>query len=154
MFRFRCLRVSGTINSAAGIGPRLDGSRVVHRTTGADQVGWDWFSVQLDNSTELMLFELRRKDGSIDPVFIRHVHRCAGRREASAHGKILRCEPLAYWHKYPVEWRMRVPSLNIDLTSRAVMPDQELRAKQRRTGLLGRRGGLFRQPERRRDIWK
>ena len=32
-----------------------------------DQVGWDWFSVQLDNHTELMLFELRRKDGSIDP---------------------------------------------------------------------------------------
>ncbi len=33
----------------------------------SDQVGWDWFSVQLDNNTELMLFELRRKDGSIDP---------------------------------------------------------------------------------------
>ena len=33
----------------------------------SDQVGWDWFSVQLDNDTELMLFELRRKDGSIDP---------------------------------------------------------------------------------------
>ena len=31
------------------------------------QVGWDWFSVQLDNNTELMLFELRRKDGGIDP---------------------------------------------------------------------------------------
>ena len=32
-----------------------------------DQIGWDWFSVQLDNQTELMLFQLRRKDGSIDP---------------------------------------------------------------------------------------
>ena len=48
----------------------------------ADQVGWDWFSVQLDNRTELMLFELRRKDGSIDPYSSGHVHRC---RRRSAH---------------------------------------------------------------------
>ncbi|PYT27356.1 MAG: carotenoid 1,2-hydratase, partial [Acidobacteria bacterium] len=32
-----------------------------------DQVGWDWLSVQLDNQTELMLFRLRRRDGSVDP---------------------------------------------------------------------------------------
>ncbi len=30
------------------------------------QVGWDWFSIQLDNNTELMLYYLRREDGSID----------------------------------------------------------------------------------------
>src|SRR5438874_839927 len=33
---------------------------------GADQTGWDWFSIQLEDKTELMLFILRRKDGSID----------------------------------------------------------------------------------------
>ena len=32
-----------------------------------NQQGWDWFSIQLDNGSELMLFELRRKDGAIDP---------------------------------------------------------------------------------------
>ena len=32
-----------------------------------EQVGWDWFSVQLDDNSELMLFEIRRADGSIDP---------------------------------------------------------------------------------------
>ena len=32
-----------------------------------DQRGWDWFSVQLENGTELMLFQLRRTDGTIDP---------------------------------------------------------------------------------------
>jgi hypothetical protein len=37
-----------------------------------DQVGWDWFSVQLDNRTELMLFELRHKDGSHRSVFLGH----------------------------------------------------------------------------------
>ena len=33
---------------------------------GADQVGWDWFSIQLDDNTELMLFQLRRADGTVD----------------------------------------------------------------------------------------
>ena len=34
---------------------------------GEDQVGWDWFSIQLDNNTELMLYLMRRKNGSVDP---------------------------------------------------------------------------------------
>ena len=34
---------------------------------GGGQIGWDWFSLQLDDHTELMLFRLRLKDGSIDP---------------------------------------------------------------------------------------
>ena len=33
---------------------------------GPEQVGWDWFSIQLDNNTELMVFQLRRADGSVD----------------------------------------------------------------------------------------
>ncbi len=33
----------------------------------ASQIGWDWFSLQLDDNTELMLFRLRRKDGADDP---------------------------------------------------------------------------------------
>jgi len=32
-----------------------------------DQLGWDWFSIQLNNNSELMLYLMRRNDGSIDP---------------------------------------------------------------------------------------
>ena len=32
-----------------------------------DQVGWDWFSIQLDNQTELMLYLMRRKGWIVDP---------------------------------------------------------------------------------------
>ena len=32
-----------------------------------EQVGWDWFSVQLANGSELMLYHIRHRDGSIDP---------------------------------------------------------------------------------------
>lgn len=31
------------------------------------QVGWDWFSVQLNDGTDLMFYQIRREDGSIDP---------------------------------------------------------------------------------------
>ncbi len=31
-------------------------------------VGWDWFSLQLDDGTDLMFFELRREDGTSDPL--------------------------------------------------------------------------------------
>ena len=54
-----------------------------------DQVGWDWFSVQLDNNTELMLFELRRKDGSIDPYSSGTFIDAEGRGEALAAGGFL-----------------------------------------------------------------
>ena len=32
-----------------------------------DQTGWDWFSLQLDDGTDLMLYRLRRSDGKADP---------------------------------------------------------------------------------------
>ena len=32
-----------------------------------NQAGWDWVSLQLDDSTELMLFRFRHKDGTLDP---------------------------------------------------------------------------------------
>jgi predicted secreted hydrolase len=35
---------------------------------GKDQAGWDWFSLQLDDQRELMLYVLRRKDGRVEPL--------------------------------------------------------------------------------------
>ena len=32
-----------------------------------DQVGWDWFAMQLDDGREIMLYQLRRSDGTNDP---------------------------------------------------------------------------------------
>jgi predicted secreted hydrolase len=128
---FPRLGVSGTINSRAVSGTAWMDHEWFTEQLAPNQVGWDWFSIQLEDRTELMLFELRRKDGSpsgqsSDPyssgTFInaRGVARHLRRDEFTL-------QPLSYWHKYPIAWRLRVPSLNIDLTSRAIMPDQELR---------------------------
>jgi predicted secreted hydrolase len=123
---FPLLKVSGTINSKQVQGRAWMDHEWFTEQLAPDQVGWDWFSVQLDNRTELMLFELRRKDGSIDPyssgTFI----------DAKGVARHLRHEDfslvaLSRWEKYPVEWRLRVPSLNIDVTCRPLLRNQKLR---------------------------
>ncbi len=35
---------------------------------GADQVGWDWVGLQLRDGREIMLYRLRRADGTMDPA--------------------------------------------------------------------------------------
>jgi predicted secreted hydrolase len=98
-----------------------------------DQVGWDWLSVQLDNQTELMLFRLRRRDGSVDPY-------SAGTYiDVQGHARhLMRNEfsltPQGYWKSartgasYPVRWQIRVPSLGISLDAAAAVDAQELAA--------------------------
>jgi predicted secreted hydrolase len=119
-------KVAGTINSTAVQGRAWMDHEWFTEQLASDEVGWDWFSIQLDNKTELMLFELRRKDGSIDPyssgTFV-DAHGAARhlRREEFS------LEPLVRWEKYPVEWRVRVPSLNIDIQCRPVLRNQKLR---------------------------
>ena len=90
-----------------------------------NQIGWDWFSVQLDNQTELMLFQLRRKDGSIDP------HSAGTYIDPQGHPRHLTHEEfslvaLRRWKIYPVEWQIRVPSLGIAIDAKGVLDDQEL----------------------------
>jgi predicted secreted hydrolase len=123
---FPLLRVSGTINSRQVAGTAWMDHEWFTEQLAPDQVGWDWFSVQLDNQTELMLFKLRRKDGSIDVYSSGTFIDAHGVAKHLTHTQFT-LQPLSYWHKYPVAWRLRVPSLNIDLTSHAIIPDQELR---------------------------
>ncbi|HEY0947492.1 MAG TPA: lipocalin-like domain-containing protein [Opitutaceae bacterium] len=51
---------------------------------GANQVGWDWVSVQLKDGRELMLYRLRRRDGSADPASSLTWVDAAGRPEKRA----------------------------------------------------------------------
>jgi len=91
------------------------------------QTGWDWFSIQLDNRTELMLFQLRRKDGSIDPYSSgTYIDETGKAHHLTV--KDFRLTPLEKWTRYPVHWRIEVPSLKIQLDCRAVMDNQELKA--------------------------
>ena len=97
----------------------------------ADQAGWDWFSLQLDDGSELMLYRLRQKDGN------------AGRWShgsfVDAHGTVraldateFQLTPGATWASqrtgahYPVAWRIAVPGLGLNLSLLTRLEAQEV----------------------------
>jgi predicted secreted hydrolase len=97
----------------------------------AEQVGWDWFSVQLNDNSELMLYVMRRRDGTID----RH----SSGTFVSAAGKATHLKSDAYkivslstWKSphsqatYPMGWHISVPSLAVELDVTPLAEDQEL----------------------------
>ncbi|MGD9046818.1 MAG: lipocalin-like domain-containing protein [Anaerolineae bacterium] len=65
------LETSGTVQVGETVYPVSGQSWMDHEWStsalAADQVGWDWFSIQMDDGSELMVFQLRKEDGSIDP---------------------------------------------------------------------------------------
>lgn len=129
------LEASGTVN-----GRRCTGQVWMDHEFGSSglreaQQGWDWFSVQLDNETELMLYVIRRRDGTADPVSSGSLIAADGsvihiRREQ------MRIAPLGRWHStksgatYPMGWRVELPQFRIALTLRPLMENQELVTRQ------------------------
>ena len=104
----------------------------------SNQEGWDWFSLQLDDNTELMLFHIRRKEGSIDPYSAgTFVDANGNSRQLGVHDFEL--EPISSesWISpethgaYPIRWRIRVPSLGIALEASTVLPAQEVTSNSR-----------------------
>ena len=95
------------------------------------QTGWDWFSIQLQNGEDLMLFRLRRSDGTADPfsagTFVSATG--ASRHLSAAEFSLL---PGATWTspagraRYPVRWTIRVPSLALELSASTPLDAQEL----------------------------
>jgi predicted secreted hydrolase len=98
---------------------------------GEDQLGWDWFSIQLENQSELMLYLMRRKDGSIDPYSHGTVVYADGTTRRLAL-KDYRVDVVARWRSrksaadYPIKWKVLIPSEQIELEISPPFPEQEL----------------------------
>ena len=97
------------------------------------QIGWDWFSLQLDDRREVMLFLLRQEDGSTD---------FAGGTVISADGDAtyldrgaFRVAVTEHWQSphtegvYPSRWRLSIPQAQLDLDVVAEADDQENRSR-------------------------
>jgi predicted secreted hydrolase len=99
---------------------------------GAGVAGWDWFAVQLDDGRELMVYLLRRRDGTPDPLSAGTLVAADGtaRRLEAADARI---ETLGHWTsphsgvRYPARWRLSVPSAELRLEIEPRLADQELR---------------------------
>ncbi len=99
------------------------------------QVGWDWFSIQLDNRMELTFYQIRHRDGKIDPyssgtiIFPDGTYQHLPKKE-------FQIEVLDRWKSsksgaiYPSKWRVKVPGHRMDLTISPTVKDQELITKE------------------------
>lgn len=97
-----------------------------------DQVGWDWFSLQLDDGWEVMVYQLRLADGSADPLSDGVLIDPEGRKVPLEWGEDLELEVTDRWSSpidgtvYPSGWRLRAPGHGVDLVIEPVLRDQEL----------------------------
>jgi predicted secreted hydrolase len=130
------LPIDGTIR-VGGVDHEVAGLAWVDRewstsALAADQVGWDWFSLQLDNGDDLMWYRLRRRDGSVD--------RTSRGSLVSENGTqwvlqptMVSAEAIGEWRaadggaRYPARWRLVGAAPRFDLEIEPLLPDQELR---------------------------
>jgi predicted secreted hydrolase len=101
----------------------------------SNQTGWDWLSLQLDDHTEVMLFRIRRKDGSIDPNSA-GTYIDSGGKTTHLRSSDFKLEPVGEkWTSpatgavYPIRWRIAIPKLGIDLEVKTRLESQELTGK-------------------------
>ena len=98
---------------------------------GGDVVGWDWFGLRLDDGRDLMVYRLRRRDGSADPHSSGTMIAADG-VATRLHRDDVEIEPLKWWKspsnggRYPVGWRLRIPAHDINLEITGLLPSSEL----------------------------
>jgi predicted secreted hydrolase len=110
------------------------------------QLGWDWFSVQLEDGTDLMLFQMRRTDGRRDPHSSGTLVEPGGRARHIGADEFT-MTPLDTWRsaesgaEYPTAWRLELAAHGLLLEARAVVAAQEL-VTARSTGIAYWEGAI------------
>jgi predicted secreted hydrolase len=94
------------------------------------QRGWDWFSLQLDDGIDIMLYQFRGQDGSADS------HSSGTIVANGTYRRLMFGEfalvPGRQWTSsatntsYPVEWQVKVPGEGLALSVRPVLDGQEM----------------------------
>ncbi|MEI7864192.1 MAG: lipocalin-like domain-containing protein [Chthoniobacterales bacterium] len=96
-----------------------------------NQTGWDWLSLQFDDGSELMLFQIRLKEGGRDS----HSHGTWVGADGSVvpvKNQDFELRPGRVWRSaetgaaYPVEWRVRIPKLDLEVDLSPALDRQEL----------------------------
>ena len=131
------MQTAGTV-SVAGVEYEVEGltwfdHEWATNQLAAHQTGWDWFSIHFEEGGELMLFQIRTKDGGRDEFSSGTYVDESGAAEKIAQSDF-ELEPIEWWTsreskgRYPVAWKIKIPKQNLDLTVRARFSDQELAA--------------------------
>lgn len=106
---------------------------------GANEAGWDWLSLQLDDQSEVMLYRLRHRDGSVDPYSSgTFVDREGEATHLKASDFQLLPQPDTWKSSvsgatYPTAWNVAIPALGLELAVRTSLKSQELTGKTKRS---------------------
>ncbi len=95
-----------------------------------NEAGWDWFALQLDDGREIMLYTIRKKDGSTDPYSSGTL---VDRRGGSRHlaKEDYKIDVISSYIskrtgvRYPAKWEITIPSENLKLLVTPSLDDQE-----------------------------
>ncbi len=96
---------------------------------GYEHQGWDWFSLRLDDQSDVMLFSVRWKNatGFVGGTWVEP----DGKATPLA-GNDFSVEATGSWssphtkRKYPQGWRLKIPARELDVTVTPVLADQEV----------------------------
>lgn len=96
-----------------------------------DQVGWDWFGIHLSDGRDIMLFQLRKKDGTIESSSSGTIIEKDG-SSRHLHKNDITLKALSQWKSqksggnYPAKWQILIPSAQVDITLAPIVANQEL----------------------------
>jgi predicted secreted hydrolase len=99
---------------------------------GPELAGWDWFSLQLSDGSEVMFYALRRTDGSRDPFSSGTLIAPDGSTRPLGLDEF-EIQSTSQWRSprtggvYPAGWTVTVPLADLQLTVTPYLADQEMR---------------------------
>ncbi len=98
----------------------------------ANESGWDWLSVQFDDGTELMLYRMRHKDGSIDPYSSGSYVDAKGKSRFLSAQDFTMTPAGSTWVSpatraaYPLRWHVSIPILHLAFDVTTPLRAQEM----------------------------
>ncbi|MEE8583569.1 MAG: lipocalin-like domain-containing protein [Acidobacteriota bacterium] len=98
-----------------------------------NQAGWDWFSLQLEDGREVMLYQLRDRSGA--PDFGRGTLVSPSGETAFMGLTDWTIQAERHWEspasgdRYPVQWTLQIPAQELRLQIVALLDDQENRSR-------------------------
>ncbi|MBS1806791.1 MAG: carotenoid 1,2-hydratase [Acidobacteria bacterium] len=96
-----------------------------------EQKGWDWLAIQLEDGTDVMLYQFRRNDGALDLHTSGTIIDANGKATAISAADFT-LEPIQKWRspqtgaEYPTKWIVKIPARNLEFEVRATIENQEL----------------------------
>jgi predicted secreted hydrolase len=136
-FSYTDLQTEGTLRVGGSLFPVRGKSwfdrELSSKGLSPEEAGWDWFSIQLNDNREIMLYLLRKKDGSLDRyssgtfVFQNGTYRHLSLDDFSV-------TVLSHYRSkktgadYPSGWDISIPSEKLSLRVTPLIEDQEFLA--------------------------